>query len=266
VCVLVLAGCPVDDRQLLGMSGSDGQAGSPTELPSTELTPSGSSGGGPSSSEQDSAASGTPPLDVGAGAGAAPAQGSTLIDGCADLDGDGISDCEETRVVNAEFGSDVSGWSPDAEAGDSFTTTLTWDPENASGSDPSGSASVTVSGAVDFNGSVLRAATQCILVDSQQLVVVYANAFVDLGQDPAGGAEVDVYFFDASDCTGLATSSFSTPTPADAYLGTWLTLHAESLSGVATHSALIKLGVAKPFRSATFSARFDNVLLKVQSP
>ncbi len=189
-----------------------------------------------------------------------------MVDGCADLDGDGVSDCTETKIVNAVFVSDVSSWSAEAQLGDPFTTSVSWDAGNAWGSVPSGSARVSVSGTVDFNGASLRAATQCLPVAPQELVIVYANTNVDVGQDPAGSAEVDVSFFDSSDCSGLSTSTFSTPPPADTAPGSWSTVHAGTVSGTATKSALIELGVVKPFRAVSMTARFDNVLVKVLVP
>jgi hypothetical protein len=267
VCILSLAGCPVDDRQLESVAADRGGAGSSGQLPAT----TGGSDGWAGAESDASAAGGNPDLEEGgvagadadAGAGAAP---PVLVDGCADLDSDGVSDCSETLAVNATFDSDVAAWSVDAQNGDSFSTILSWAPENAWGSEPSGSAQITVSGAVDFNGATLRAATQCIEVGPVQLVVVGANAKLDVGQDPAGSAEVDVSFFDNANCIGSATTTFATSQPQPAPTGSWLTLHAGSLSTAATQSALIKLGVVKPFRTQALSARFDNILVRVQPP
>ena len=45
--------------------------------------------------------------------GAAGAAASTgLVDGCADLDTDGIADCKATLVKNPSFTSDANGWTP----------------------------------------------------------------------------------------------------------------------------------------------------------
>jgi hypothetical protein len=103
-------------------------------------------------------------------------------------------------------------------------------------------------------------------VTGKQLVTVYANAFVDAGQDPNGHAEVDVFFFDAAACSGALSASFVTPQPLDAETDTWLSLKAGAVSGEYTKSVLVKLGVSKPFSAPSFSARFDNVLVKIQAP
>jgi hypothetical protein len=259
--VAVLAGCPIDDRQLQGALGVAGQAGS-----LAGLSESGGQNGGTAGGDPDSGPVGGANQAEAGAAGAIELPPPTLVDGCADLDGDGVSDCAETKIINATFVSDVSSWTREAQLGDPFTTSVSWDAGNAWGSVPSGSARVSVSGTVDFNGASLRAATQCLLVQPQELVIVYANANVDVGQDPAGSAEVDVSFFDSSDCSGLSTSTFSTPPPGGASPGAWWTLHAGSPSGTATKSALIELGVVKPFRATSMTARFDNVLVKIQSP
>jgi hypothetical protein len=75
-----------------------------------------------------------------------------------------------------------------------------------------------------------------------------------------------VFFFDVRDCTGAFTTSFSTPQPLDSKSDAWLDLKAGSVSGVSTQSALVKLAISKPFRAEAYRARFDNVLVKVQSP
>ena len=261
LCLLSFVGCPVDSRSLELAEVDGGQGGSSALLPS---------GGGPDSGHAGTS-SGTPGLDASPDQGEGGAAGAAdhapvTVDGCLDLDGNGVSDCTETSVSNAEFASDVAEWTADAQTGDSFSTTLAWDPKNAWGSEPSGSAKVTVSGALDFNGAALRAATQCLAVSPAQLLVVYANAQLDKHQDPAGSVEIDVSFFDTADCSGLASRTFSTPPPQADGADTWLTLHAGAPTGADTKSALIKLGVVKPFRVESLAARFDNVLVRVQSP
>ena len=184
------------------------------------------------------------------------------VDGCADLDGNGIADCRETIVVNADFKQDTSGWTAEMDA------SLSWVNDSAAGDSPSGSALVASTGVIDANasGAALRDASQCVPITSKQLVTAYANAFVEAGQDSQGVAEIDVFFFDAEDCGGTFTGSFSTPQPTDGAVGSWITLRAGAVSSDTAKSALVKLAISKPFRAAAFRARFDNVLVKVQSP
>lgn len=254
----VLSGCPVDSRTLHRAQASGGQAGTTSiEEPSAGTQ----NGGGGTTPLSDAGVE----ADTAGAAGANSEAGSPAVPtvgGCADLDTNGISDCSETLAKNADFKQDVQAWLAETDV------TLTWDPMNAGGNPPSGSALVASIGVIDANatGAALRAASQCLPVTGKRLVTVYANARVDPGQDPDGHAEVDVFFFDAPGCTGNLASSFSTPQPLDAMPGVWLNLKAGSVSGELAQSMLVKLALSKPFRAPSFQARFDNVLVKVQSP
>lgn len=256
---VALSGCPVDNRTLHGgVQGSGGQAGTDSSEPPSAGTQNGNGGASP-------IADGGVEADAAGAAGASNEAGAPsvpTVGGCADLDTNGIPDCSETIANNADFKQDVQGWLAETDV------TLTWDPMNAAGDPPSGSAVVASTGVIDANatGAALRAASQCLPVAGKRLVTVYANARVDAGQDPDGHAEVDVFFFNAPGCTGNLASSFSTPQPLDAMPGVWLNLKAGSVSGELAQSMLVKLALSKPFRAASFGARFDNVLVKVQSP
>ena len=182
------------------------------------------------------------------------------MDGCADLDEDGVADCMQTLLSNSTFDANVMNWNADAGA------SLTWDPRDALAAAGSGTALLTAeSSAFDAGGASLFTAGQCVRVSGGQIVLAYANALVDDGQDESGKAAIYVYFYDASECTGTSTSSFSTPQPLDASTGTWLTLKAALLTSAATHSARVMLAIEKPFVAQSFHARFDNLLLKTES-
>ena len=197
----------------------------------------------------------------GASEGGSVESAIPVAGGCADLDVDGVSDCTESNVQNGDFERDVAHWQPDMD------TSVEWDASNAAGDPPSGSALIASPGLIDAaaTGVALRAAQQCIPMSGTKLVIVYANALVEPGQDQQGRAEVDVAFFDSEDCSGPLTSSFSTPQPLDGSVGSWLTLKAGSVSAATTRSAQIKLALLKPFRALSFQARFDNVLLRIES-
>ena len=158
-----------------GLGGSAGEGGALPEVAG--------SGGSLSAGGASVTVGGAPGADAGAGAPQA------LISGCPDLDGDKIADCTQTLVTNADFKSNVDGWSAELDA------TIAWDAKNAAGDPPSGSALLASTGAIapDSVGAALRAASQCLSVAGARLVTVYANAFVDGGQDTDGHAEVDVF-------------------------------------------------------------------------
>jgi hypothetical protein len=244
-CILIAA-CSLDNRQLqlanAGTGGAESGAGG-------QAVDGGAGQAAGSTNQADAGEGGSTDLPI------------PVADGCADLDVDKIADCTETNVQNSDFKSDVSNWRPDMD------TTIDWDASNAAGDLPSGSALIVSPGVIDATatGVALRAAQQCIPMSGTKLVIVYANALVDPGQDEQGRAEVDVAFFDSEDCTGALTTTFSTPQPLDGKSGSWLTLKAGSVSAETTRSAQIKLALLKPFRAPSFQARFDNVLVRVES-
>lgn len=249
-------GCSLDVRDLQprdsiadggedsGDSGRNGVSGAGNRA--------GASSGGSSNNAGSSAA----------GAAGRAGSSSTLIDGCADLDENGVGDCRETLAKNASFGADVSDWQPELDA------IAAWDEANANQDLPSGSALVRAEGVVESTipGSALRAVSQCVAVGAKQLVTVYANAFVPAGQDGAGRAEIDVFFFESGDCSGSSNKSFVTPQPLDGGVDRWLALKAGQVAEDATRSVLVKLAILKPFKAASFEARFDNVLVRTQTP
>jgi hypothetical protein len=202
-------------------------------------------------------------LTVDAGEqGGMPGQGidapnvPAMIDGCIDLDEDGIADCRETLLLNATFDTDVEAWHSEGSA------ELVWDERNAADDLPSGCAMLEASGsaAPGAEASATQSASQCSKVTGKRLVIVYANTFVDA--DLAGQARLEVQFFESDSCTGAYSSNFVTPQPLDAERGKWLALKAGSVSGVKTQSVLARLVVSRPLDAASVRARFDNVLLK----
>lgn len=225
---LCLGACSLDDRHLQPASGDEGMAGACAV---------GESDAGSSAPE-----------------GAAGEAASTgLVDGCADLDTDGIADCKATLVQNPSFTSDASGWTPLGDA------KLTWDPRNALDDLPSGSAKL--------NASARRAsAFQCVGLSGAQLVVAYASAFVEPAGDADGPAQtgLEVSFFDSDDCGGTRGGYFETP--PSAVTGAWTTIQAGGLSTATTKSASVALVGIKAAFASELNVYFDNVMLKAKAP
>jgi hypothetical protein len=259
VACSTLASCSIDDRSLQS-SGGDASAGSTGASGAIQGDSAGAAQAGKSgvSGGNDGGSSATTEAGAAGQSAPSPAPIATVGD-CADLDEDGVADCQETLLVNPTFAGDVMHWTADVGA------SLTWDPRDSLAAPGSGTALLTAgSDAFDAGGSSLVTAGQCVRVTGGQIVIAYANAWVDEGQDANGKAEVYVDFYDAADCTSTSTSSFSTPQPLDASTGAWLTLKAALLTTVATHSARVMLAIEKPFVAQSFHARFDNVLLKTE--
>jgi len=191
--------------------------------------------------------------DEGGAGGASSLLPSGPADGCADLDTDGVSDCEVTLVENPTFQSDIDGWTAlgDAE--------LEWEPESALGDSETGSAKLTA--------EVPRAsAYQCVPLEGAKLVIAYASAYVEPSDDPdeAPQAELDVTFFQGANCSGVSDGYFETPPSKD--VGTWATIQAGGLSKDTTQSVAVALVGIKPDSVDALAVRFDNVMLKAQEP
>ena len=234
----LLTACPIDDRSLFTGSGgsADGGAGHAT------------GGGGTTSG-------GNPPTiggsNDGGQAGEADDGPPLFVDGCTDLDSDGVSDCTETLVENSAFKMDVAHWT--AEPG----VTIDWDAQDLLGAVDSGSAFVTSSGALDAPGDGIAAAAQCVPVSAGQVIDIAANALIDAG--PVQGRTVLILWFFPTDTCGNA--------PVDVYktseefaTGKRITLRGTKAVD-RTGSMLVRLGVVKPFKADSFSVRFDNVLI-----
>jgi hypothetical protein len=233
--------CGVDDRKLQLSAGTDG----------------GTMGGGDGASSPHGAAAGAGSDTNAGGEAATPAILPPLVDGCADLDTDGVADCSVTLVKNATFQSDTGGWT--SVAGSS----LAWDARNAVGDDPSGCALLTAQGSTDSDGTTLFHALQCVPVTENQLVIAYANAWVEASaiDDPAR-AELQVSYFAAEDCSGTATGYFVTP--PSAAQETWVTIQAGGVTGAGTQSVSVELVGLKPNRAQSLKACFDNVMVKAK--
>jgi hypothetical protein len=187
----------------------------------------------------------------GGGQGGTTASGD-LVDGCADLDTDGVGDCKTTLLTNSSFMTDTSDWLADDEVA------LSWDPINALSDAPSGSARL--------EGRVARSrAQQCVTVHGRLLAIAYANAFVSASADDVefGQAELEVSFFLNSDCAGEPAGFFETPTTTA--INTWSVVQAGSVAVDGTGSISVALVGLKPTTSSAVTVFFDNVMLKAQA-
>jgi hypothetical protein len=171
-----------------------------------------------------------------------------LVNGCADLDTDGVADCKTTLVANPTFKETVEDWRALTE------TQLSWETKNALEDLPSGSAYL--------KGSNERAqAAQCVRLEGKRLVIAYASAFVATEAE-RGQAVLELSFFDSSDCSGESVSYFDTP-PSNV-TNAWTTIQAGWVSPPTTASVSVALVGLKPDGAEEIQVYFDNVMLKAQ--
>jgi hypothetical protein len=253
VVLLVLGACSVDERTLAGGSAGgrfpDGGTG---DRPSDDGGKT-STGGSSSSASGSSSGGKTPTAGTGGSGDGGQPSDDGLVNGCADLDTDGVGDCTITLVKTPTFTEDVSGW---AAMGDA---TLSWDVKNALADAPSGSAKLRAI-------TTRAAAQQCLPLDGRKLVIAYANAFVVEAADDEHPlqAQLAVSFYDQASCAGEASGFFETPPSTQS--ATWVTIQAGGLSDESSRSMSISLVGVKPTAEAKLEAYFDNVMLKAQEP
>jgi len=261
VCTFALRaplGCKVDNRELKGGAGSSGASNTSTGGRSTNGgvgNAHAGEGGAGELPEAAAAGAGTP---AAGGAGGATDTGPVappLVDGCVDLDENGVGDCTETLLKNASFKLDTLDWTADVGA------TLGWSDSNAYEDLPSGAGLVASTvGARDVDGLVLASATQCVPVAAGTKLEIIANVFIKPGQGE-GLAGISIFFFDQASCMGNIKDSFDT---SGAATGTWSTLRGVHTVADGVGSMLVRLTASKPYRSESFEAKFDNILVKSQ--
>ncbi|HEY1536699.1 MAG TPA: hypothetical protein VGF76_21910 [Polyangiaceae bacterium] len=227
------------------MSANLGDAGEPR------------AGGGSSSGGGGQAALGSDTPSVGgedaAGDGGQAGGPPTFVDGCPDLDGDGVSDCTETAVKNSTFDADVSSWASESGA------TIAWNAKDLLDQAGSGSALVTSTGSIDAAGDSFVAANQCIPVSDGQVVDLVANTYIDAGQ-VTGRASISLWFFPVADCPGDSSPDVF-ETSAVFATEKVQTLRGRKAVPAGMLSLRVRLGVIKPFQAETFSVHFDSVLV-----
>lgn len=252
----LLCACPVDTRTLSASVEGSGATAATAGHGGSLLDPGrGGSGGNPTPGGAVDAG------DAGESAGAADGEGGAAGEGgtasfqdpCPDLNADGESDCTHSIAKNFSFDSDVSNWIVES------TATLVWDPSDLREREDSGSARLTSTQTIDADGAGLVTASQCILVQAGQTIELFARAKLDPGID-SGKAALGLWFFPGSDC------------PEQAFVGVYQTPEAAGSSEIAmlrgsavapdgAGSARVRLVAIKAFRAASFSVRFDDVLV-----
>ncbi|HEY0467733.1 MAG TPA: hypothetical protein VGC79_26210 [Polyangiaceae bacterium] len=246
------AACSIDARTLtlgVGNGGLSNDAGSGGRRPSFAGGAGATIAGAHSGGSNAGGDLGQTEQGGAADDGGAPA----VLNGCVDLDQNGTPDCTETLLENSTFDTDVSHWAAESDA------TLAWDAVDLRGLQNSGSALVGSSKVFDAPGNSLVAADQCVAVQPDTVLSVFADARLE-DNTIVGKASISLWFFSEPDCPGDQASDFyQTPEAFDT--GSTLILSGAKAVPEGMRSVRVRLGVTKPFRATTFSVRFDNVLV-----
>lgn len=240
-----LSGCAVDDRLLLQSDG--GGAGGSTV---------GRAGAGPN--QGNTAGNGV----AGKGSADSPTEGgssgegggpSLVLPGCPDLDGSGVSDCEETIVENASFSNGYLPWTPEADI------LLGWRPEDASAAEQPGLVTLTSARVLNSDSLATAGVSQCVTVNEIGAFVFSAHLFIPREQG-GGSASLGALFFATENCSDAAIGAFMAPVLAT--VGEWVVSAADAQVPFGTRSISVRLLTIKPFRQKSLEVLFDDVLVR----
>ena len=134
--------------------------------------------------------------------------------------------------------------------------TMSWQPSDAHGNSSSGSMAVTATSRQDSDAVFMGGSKQCLLARPLRTYSLYADTFIAGGQGN-GSAGISLFFFTSVDCTGpvIATRVSTFNDGVDA----WNPILGAAIAPADATSMLVRLVVTKPFRDASFTARFDSV-------
>jgi hypothetical protein len=236
----LLTGCAVDDRTFV------------EELDVSVVNGGATTGGrfsGPASGGQSS----TEPPDAGGNGGAAGASAPERA--CPDLDENGVEDCSETLVSNADFSRGIELWRAEPD--------ILIREEHADASENVLPASLRVESIRAFDSDALATAgaSQCVLASGEGEYAFFAHVFLPEGQE-SGSAGISALFFDSEDCSGVASGAFMSKLVTDTEQ--WLSVGGTSEAPPTALSVSVRLLTVKPFRQPKLEALFDDVLVRVE--
>ncbi|MDX2020915.1 MAG: hypothetical protein SF187_11805 [Deltaproteobacteria bacterium] len=173
--------------------------------------------------------------------------------GAADIDANGVLDCEETSVINGEFAADVAAWNLDVGGTKQFFA--------ADGLESATSGSMLVANAniADVAGSSLAGVNQCVSIVPGANYLLMSQILIPVNQSP-GFAANSVFFYGTPNCTGGVLNVFTSQ--AVTVTNSWTKLISRPTAPAGSQSALLRLVVGKSFRQPSLQALFDNVLLR----
>jgi hypothetical protein len=192
---------------------------------------------------------------LAAGAGGAPAPSSA---GCPDLDGNGVRDCLESLVPNADFAAGLAGWTAEPGITQSFSSS------DGKGDPRSGALAITNPNRSPMTPGLTMAGSALCLPDTSAAAYdVYLEVAVGPASDGVVQGGITFAFHDSADCSG-APSGMAPATLLDQTLTGWRLVQEIIRPGQGTRSLLVRLVVVKPFDEASAGASFDNILIRAR--
>lgn len=263
-CFGTLTACPVDERELeglsIGVSGSSGQAGAGNGGENDGGDGNSGSSGQGGSSQGGTGGTGTQGGDAGMSAqgGSAGSAGLAAAGGgpptrCPDLDVNGVLDCDETIAINPDFDSDVLPWIGETNI------VVDWQDRDAHGITSSGALSVENQTDVDQSGSSLLAARQCVSVLGDTVYNFAVEVLVPAESVNAQGGMI-LFFYDGAACTGNLADTPLTSNFVNA--SEWTVAQKTYLTPASAESVMVRLVSQKMFRDPPTKVFYDNVLVR----
>ena len=208
----------------------------------------GNGGASPATGGQGGQSSGT----AGAGGAASPTS-----DGCPDLDGNGIRDCVESLVPNADFASGIAGWTPETGITQSFSSS------DGKGDPHSGSLAITNPIQSQMaSGLTMAGSSLCLPNTTASAYDVYLQVSVGPASDGVAQGGITFNFYPTADCSG-DPSGMAPTTLLDQTISGWRLVQEIIRPGQGTHSLSMRLVVVKPFDELSAQVGFDNLLVRV---
>jgi hypothetical protein len=214
----------------------------------------GEASGGASGNSAAGSASGGGSSGSGAqNGGAAGNGGNPNLGPCGDINLNGVEDCDETLVSNANFKQEVAEWSAEANVNQ------VWSANDARGKADSGSLVVTSVKPGQAEGWSIAGTGQCVSANGGETYEIGARAQIPGGQ-AEGRATINLAIFGNDACQGTFLTS---TTPALlAATGDWHVLNGTAKMPPATRSFYLRLAAEKPNAQPSLEVHFDDVLVR----
>lgn len=183
--------------------------------------------------------------------------------------GDSVAPGCETLAANAGFAKDAEDW-----AEEPYSIAIDWADEDASSSADSGALSVTNSMFDKVNaGLAPGGAMQCISVTPGATYDFAGDVFVPEGQGDGltddehpgpfvGEAGFSLLFWQGGDCSDASPTIGSSQSTLVSEPGAWKHVAGTAIAGEGAASMSVRLLTIKSVRQYSFTALFDNVLLR----
>jgi hypothetical protein len=236
--LLLVAGCPVDDREF---------------IPLDEVVTGGTAPAG--GTRSTGGTGGSPPVSSGGTVASAGAGGEREPWICPDLDENGVGDCDETLVRNANFSRGIELWKPEPNI------LIQGEAHDASENSPPSSMSVASVLERASDALVTAGASQCVVLPGGGDYTFFAQVYLPPDQGE-GSAGISGLFFDNESCVGPATGTFMSMFVKDT--DEWVSIGGTWPAPETALSVSIRLLTTKPFRQPELQALFDDILVRAE--